>query len=55
MDQIDELRTDYLHFISENSNYTTNYIRSISVIEFFAIIGRIRKDIDRKTKALQNK
>lgn len=55
IDQIDERRTDYFHFVLDNTNYSTDYLSSISVAEFFAIVGRIRKDIDRKTKALENK
>ena len=53
IDQIDEIRTDYLHFITSNSSYTADYLTSISVAEFFAIVGRIRKDIDRKISALE--
>ncbi len=55
LDQIDESKTDYIHYILDNSNYDAAYIASISVAEFFAIIGRIRKDIDRKTKAIEKK
>ena len=55
IDQIDERRTDYFHLIFDNSNYNANYLRSICVSEFFAIVGRIRKDLDRKTKALEKK
>ncbi len=53
--QIEETKTNYLHYITSNSNYEPGYLRSISVVEFFAIVGRIKKDIRRKTKALENK
>ena len=45
--QCQEAKTDYMHIAKSQGGYSEDYLLSISVVEFYSIIGRILRDIKR--------
>ena len=48
--QCQEAKTDYMHIAKTQGGYSEDYLLSISVVEFYSIIGRILRDIENRTK-----
>ena len=51
--EIDAALTDFLHYIISNSNYQIDYLLSISVVEFYAILKRIDAEVSKKTEQIK--
>lgn len=43
--EIDSALTDFVHYIIKHSNYSAEYILSVSVVEFYAILKRIDREV----------
>lgn len=52
-DLIDESQTSYIHYATNNSDYSESYLLNVSVVEFYAILGRIQDDIQSKIDNLK--
>ena len=48
--QCQDAKTDYIHLAKTHCGYSEDYLLTISIVEFYSIIGRILRDIENRTK-----